>query len=279
MNDGGVFVNHAHVFPQFIRPDGTVERLLHLMDECGIEQAVCFAPFPHCCAPHGIDGNGWLAREIERRPRLHGFGTLDLLANDIAGQVKRIADLGFGGIKMHPNAQGFPILSPRAFEAYAAAQERDLFISFHTGVHRSRLKDSRVIDFDEIAWQFPSLRFSLEHVGGYHFFHEALAVLFNHLPAPWAPGKCNLFGGLASIFCTKTNGFWHIEDSKLKDMIRQVGASQMIFGLDFPYNGIEETKIGLATIRSLGLTDEQVAMILGGNLRRELRLITANKDE
>jgi predicted TIM-barrel fold metal-dependent hydrolase len=48
--------------------------------------------------------------------------------------------------------------------------------------------------------------------------------------------------------------------------------SQMIFGLDFPYNREEETKIGLATIRSLGLTDVEVEMILGGNLRRELRL-------
>ena len=271
-DDGGVFVNHAHVFPPGVNPDGTIDRLLRLMDCCGIDSAVCFAPFPHNAACCDLNGNAWLADELARQPRLHGFGTLDLRREDVAGQVKQIADLGFTGIKMHPNAQGFAILSPRAFEAYAAAQEQNLFVSFHTGVHRSRLKDSRVIDFDEIAWEFPNLRFSMEHVGGSHFFNEAMAVLFNHCPTPWAPGKCNVFAGLASIFSTKTNPFWHIEPSKLRELARQIGVKQLIFGLDFPYNQEEETKLGLSTIRSLGLSDADVAMILGGNLRRELGL-------
>ena len=40
-----IFANHAHVFPSESKPEGTVEKLLELMEECEIEKAVCFAPF------------------------------------------------------------------------------------------------------------------------------------------------------------------------------------------------------------------------------------------
>ena len=41
-----ITVNHAHVFPPSINPDGTIDRLYKLMDACGIEEAVCFARLP-----------------------------------------------------------------------------------------------------------------------------------------------------------------------------------------------------------------------------------------
>ena len=47
----------------------------------------------------------------------------------------------------------------------------------------------------------------------------------------------------------------------------------MIFGLDFPYNKEKETMLGITTIRErLGLSEADAAMVLGGNLRRELGL-------
>lgn len=265
-------VNHAHVFPAFLNKDGTIDRLLQLLDACQIERAVCFAPFPHQCDAMNFDPNAWLAAELQTRKRLLGFGTIDLRKDDLAGQVRRLRDLGLKGIKLHPNAQGFAILSPRLFAVYQKAEELGMFLTFHTGVHRARLKNSRVIDFDEIAWEFPKLKFSMEHVGGYHFFNEALAVLFNHVPPPWEQGESNVFAGLASVFTTHQLRFWHLSREKLEELVKQVGVDQLIFGLDFPFNLERETKIGLETIASLGLTDAEVDKILGGNLLRALRI-------
>ena len=62
-------------------------------------------------------------------------------------------------------------------------------IVFHSGVHHYRIANYRVLKFDEIAHQFPRLRFTLEHVGGYSFFNEALAVIVNNIPFPPEPGK------------------------------------------------------------------------------------------
>ena len=266
-----VLANHAHVFPASLNPDGTIDRLLRLLDACGIEPAVCFAPFPHQCDGKGVDPNPWLAGELkEHTDRLLGFGTIDSRRSDLAEQARRAADLGLRGLKLHPNMQSFDILCEKLLELYAAAQKLNLFISFHTGVHRSRLLETSLLRFDEIAWHFPQLKFSLEHVGGYHFFHEALAVIFNHVPPPWEPvGKCNVFAGLTSVFTQDRNRFWYLGNDRLRELTAQVGISQLIFGLDFPYNLEDVTTAGLETIRSLFTPTEQ-ELILGGNLRREL---------
>jgi predicted TIM-barrel fold metal-dependent hydrolase len=269
-----IFANHAHVFPAAIKADGTIDRLLGLMDACDIEQAVCFAPFPNQVKETGLDQNKWLAGELAlptRRGRLHGFGTVDLKRNDLKEQVQQITDLGLRGIKMHPNAQEFDILCPEALEVYAAAQDRKRFITFHSGIHHYRIDHYNVLKFDEVAYRFPDLRFSLEHVGGYAFFNQALAVISNNIPFPPVPGrKGTVFGGLTSIFTPHYNRLWYMSRERLLELLAQVGAEQLIFGLDFPYNLEENTKMGLKALGELGLSEEQKERILGGNLRDAL---------
>jgi predicted TIM-barrel fold metal-dependent hydrolase len=187
--------------------------------------------------------------------------------------VRAAAELGFRGLKLHPNSQEFDILAPLALEAYAAAEELDLLLTFHTGVHYYRIREYAVTKFDEVARQFPNLRFSMEHMGGYHFFNEALAVLLNNFPPPWVTAKkCNIFAGLVSVFTLHKNRFWYLSPQQIMEIILQSSIDQVIFGLDFPYNLERETQIGLDTIRSLNLTDANRDKILGNNLRRELGL-------
>jgi len=266
-----VLAHHAHVFPASVNPNGTADRLLRLMDECGIDEAVCFAPFAHQLQGTGIDPVAWLADELKGRARLYGFGTVDVRRRDVRDQVRRIADLGFRGIKVHPNAQEFDMLGEAALELYGAAQDENLFLTFHSGVHHYRIRHYNVLNFDEIAWNFPKLRLSLEHVGGYSFFPEALAVIVNNIPFPPRPGeRPRVFGGLTSVFTPHYNRFWYMPRERLMEAVAQAGASLLIFGLDFPYNLEDNTKMGLRTLRELGLSESDLALILGGNLRREL---------
>lgn len=263
-----IFANHAHVFPESLNPDGTIDRLLRLLDACGIEQAVCFAPFPHQLRESGMEPNPWLAGQLKSQPRLVGFGTLDLTREDIENQVDQIKELGLKGIKMHPNAQEFDILCPAAMRAYDAAQEQGLFITFHSGVHQYRIAHYNVLKFDEVAYNFPNLRFSLEHVGGWAFFHEALAVITNNIPYPPIPGRrCRVYAGLTSIFTPDFIRMWYMPRERLLELIAQAGPEQLIFGLDFPYNLEENTRKGLQTIAELGLDERAQRLILGENLR------------
>ena len=56
----------------------------------------------------------------------------------------------------------------------------------------------------------------------------------------------------------------------LEELIRQVGVELLIFGLDFPYNLEENTKIALQMIEEVIPDEAKRALVLGGNLRREL---------
>jgi predicted TIM-barrel fold metal-dependent hydrolase len=205
-----------------------------------------------------------LPRKSPGHDRLNGFGTLDFQQSNMKEQVKQIYELGLKGIKLHPAYQKFNVLSPRAYEAYAAAEEYNLFLSFHTGIHWHRIKDYDVVLFDEIAYHFQKLNFSMEHVGGYHFFPEALAVIVNN------SRRGTVYGGLTSVFTTDTSRYWYLSHDKLQELVYQAGAKQLIFGLDFPYNLERETKIAIEAVRNLNLTDEEYDLVMGGNLRRLL---------
>lgn len=264
-----IFAHHAHVFPKSVRPHGTVERLLHLMDECGIERAVTFAPFAYQVGSTGSESCHWLADEIKGESRLVGFGTVDF-KSPIADQVQAISDLGFRGIKLHPAAQKFDVLGEVAWEVYKEAERLGLFLTFHTGIHWHRIKDYQVIHFDEVAHHFPELRFSLEHVGGYHFLNEALAVILNNMRTRDGKRVSNVYGGLTSIFDRDKQRHWYLGPEKLNDVVWQVGEEQLIFGLDFPYNGVAETKLALEMLAEIDLSDEGRRNVLGGNLARVL---------
>lgn len=75
-------------------------------------------------------------------------------------------------------------------------------ISFHTGVHRARISESHLLLFDEVAFNFKNLKFSMEHVGGYSFFYEAVAVMTNN--------PKNTYAGLTSVFDRGTNRCWYL---------------------------------------------------------------------
>ena len=262
-----IFANHAHVFPKTVREDGTVDVLLRTMDACGIGKAVCFATFPRQLGAGQEETNAWLAREISGNDRLVGFGVIDFEKGNLKEQVDRIADLGFPGIKLHPAYQKFAVDGQQAFEVYAQAEERGLFLSFHTGVHWHRIRDYQVWRFDEVAYHFKKLRFSMEHLGGYCFFNEGLAVMLNNMRRGQEP---RVYAGLTSVFDPDMNRIWYLSDDKIYDLIWQTGDRASIFGLDFPYNDTQKIKEAIAHVEGLDLPEESKQRILGGNLHRAL---------
>ena len=123
-----IFANHAHLYPRELREDGSKDALLRLLDDCGIDKAVAFAPFSYrfreSALFHDVNVNEWLAREIAGDDRLVGFGTVDVLegAAPIADQVQQIFELGLRGIKLHPAAQEFAVDSETAYRIYEKAR-------------------------------------------------------------------------------------------------------------------------------------------------------------
>lgn len=263
-----IFANHAHVFPEELKPAGSVDNLMRFLDECEIDKAVAFAPFSDRFdeAGYDISPNEWLAKAIKGNDRLVGFGTVDFTKN-LRDEVERIAALGLKGIKMHPPYQEFVIDGPEAFQVYERAQELGLFISFHSGMHWHRLRDNRVLLFDEVAWNFKNLKFSMEHIGGYHFFKEALAVMCNN-----SRYGGNVFAGWTTVSDRRYKGdAWALSDEQLETVIYQTGEDSSIFGIDFPFSKPENIKDDIARIKSLNISPECQEKILGKTLERVLK--------
>ena len=255
-----IFANHAHVFPEEVRPEGSFKKLLALMDECEIHEAVAFAPFSEQVKEAGLDANLWLAEELHKYPRIYGFGTIDFTKGKIEKQVEEISKLGFRGIKLHPAYQKFNLLADELHQVYAAAQDLDLLLCFHLGVHWHRIKDYHPLLCDEMAHQYPKLKFTMEHVGGLSFFLDALAVLANNLESK------NVYAGITSVLNKDMNLLWYLGAERMELLAALIGSGQMIFGLDFPYNGVYETKESIDCIKSLELSEADKVKILGGNL-------------
>lgn len=274
MSDYRIFANHAHLFAKDTKPNADIDKLKELLDACEIEKAVCFAPFTDQLSRYGITENSrkWLAKEIKNEPQFVGFGTIDFDEKNLKDQVKETADLGLLGLKIHPAAQELKIDSPELFEVYEEAEKQGLFISFHTGLHWHRIKDYQMLLFDEVAYNFPKLRFSMEHMGGYSFFKEALLVMNNNSRDEIQ----HVFAGWTSIamekddFGNERQGAWSLTDDELCTLIHQTGPKRSIFGLDFPYKDIEYTKKAIERIKNLPITEEAKRGILGDNLREIL---------
>lgn len=276
MSDYKIYANHAHLFPKNTKPNGDKEYLKRLLDECGIEKVVCFAPFQNQMAMYDLveNRNQWLAQEIANEPQLVGFGTINFDEDNLEDQVKQIAELGLLGIKIHPAYQEVKIDSPQLFRVYETAQKEDLFLSFHTGLHWHRISDYAMLLFDEVAYNFPNLRFSMEHMGGYSFFKETLLIMNNNSRGE----RHTTFAGWTSIAMQTDDmgnprqGAWSLTDDDLCTLIHQTGIERSIFGLDTPYNDAKKISEAIERIKHLPITEEAKIAILGGNLKRELRL-------
>lgn len=275
MSDYRIFANHAHLFPKGSKDNAQLDDLKRLMDECEIEKAVCFATFSEQNTRVGLDRNTnkWLANEIKNEKNLYGFGTIDFDIGNVKEQVKEIKDLGLLGIKIHPAYQEKRVDSPELFEVYEEAQEQGLFVSFHTGLHWYRIREYQMLLFDEVAWNFPRLKFSMEHMGGYSFFKEALLVMNNNKRNDQGG---EIYAGWTSINMDKDEngnpicGAWSLTDEQLCTLIHQTGPYRSIFGLDFPYKKADVIKTSIERVKNLPISDEAKHGILGDNLRRVL---------
>jgi predicted TIM-barrel fold metal-dependent hydrolase len=256
----GFFVNHIHVFPPELWPGAGPGDMATLAADLGIDGGVFFAPFSYRWP--GGDPNGWLARELLHYPTFAGFGTLDP-AKPARDQVMRASDLGLRGIKLHAAAQHFPLNCDWIMEGYAQMERLGMVADFHLGVHGYRIREYHPLLLDDVAHRFPELPMVLEHVGGWHFVRDAVAVIANHTTSE----KGYLYAGIASVLDRVRQKEWYLGPTGVADLVWQIGAEHMIYGTDFPYNGRDEIARDLADLQTMDLPPASQAAILGDNLR------------
>ena len=273
--EGQIFLNHAHVYPEDIFPQGSLERLAEIVELCGIDRVVCFAPLPKSTVASMPGGSCWLAQALRQYPGFVGFGTVDFEKPNLRDQVRRIAGLGLKGIKIHTSAQEVNVLGEDAFTVFDEAQKQGLPVDLHTGPHGFRLKwDTDPLAYDEVSYHFPDLTLIIEHLGGWSFCREMIGVIRN---CNMRAGSTRVYAGLTASFGQiKTSGSPHrppiLTAEEAERALMWIGEEAAILGMDFPWmgSGPEQYQHDKQFVRNLQVSERAKQMILGDNLARLL---------
>lgn len=254
---------HAHVWPDKIaelalsanrlpelnaRGDGTVSGLEADMAASGVSVSCCLGIANE--ARH-VDSVNRFVAGLTSDTRF-GFGTVhvDLSVEENMASLRRH---GVRAVKIHPLFQGFALDDPRLWSIFEAFGD-EIAVITHVGEGGSpeanRLSSPKMIA--DIARQFPALRLMACHFGGYKILDDAEEMLNGAdvvLETSWPPSLSTL------------------RPERVRDLIRRHGAERIVFGSDWPMTSPAEE---IKAIDSLGLSDDETKLVLGGTLARVL---------
>jgi uncharacterized protein len=180
------------------------------------------------------------------------FGTVhpDL---SVSENLDSLRGHGVVGVKLHPLFQGFALDDARVWELLEAFGD-EFPVIMHVGKGGTPETNQRATPdmLAAIVDAFPGLRLVACHFGGFHRLDEAEQQVVGKrvlLETSWPP----TLGGL--------------DAKRVRGVIRRHGADQVVFGSDWP---MTDPAAEIDVIRGLGLSDQETAAILGGNLARWL---------
>jgi hypothetical protein len=166
--------------------------------------------------------------------------------DNAAAEVRRCLARGALGIKLHPRAERFALLTPGVEEVFAIANERKLPVLVHAGRGIPALGNHAL----ELCSRFPDARLILAHAGICD-----LAWIWRY-----AADHPNLFFDTA---------WWKASD--LLTLFSAVAPGQILFASDLPYG--TELASAVNTFRcalEAGLSEAQIRSVAGGQLERLL---------
>jgi hypothetical protein len=259
MNEPRIVDMHAHAFPDAIAAravpelaragnvapasDGTLRGLVASMDRAGIATSVVCSI---ATKPAQFDKIlAWSeANESDRLVMLPSIHPADPAA---VANVRRVAEAGLRGIKLHPYYQEFEIDEPRLFPVYEAAQDLGLVIVCHGGFDiaypHTRIADPvrarRVVD------AFPGLKFVVAHMGGWE---------------DWDEVERHLLG--RPVYLDTSYSLAFLPADRARRLFAAHPADRILFGTDSPW---ADQAAEVARFRALGLPENLERRILGGN--------------
>lgn len=257
-----VFDIHVHIYPDKIAEkasesiglfydgirmhgNGTLRDCLRQMDEAGIDR---FAAHSVALTPHNVEKiNAFIMDAYAQAPdRIVPFAAIHPELEDLPGAVDKMVDMGFRGIKIHPDMQKFAVDDPRVYPMMEAIEGK-LPLLIHCGDYRYDYDGpQRVLNLHE---RFPRLQIIAAHFGGWGEWNNAARILPGH----------------KGIVVDTSSSLYRWSAKEASDMIHKLGVENVLFGSDYPmWNPKEEIK----RVMQLDLTAQEREDILWNNAAR-----------
>jgi len=171
----------------------------------------------------------------------------------IARELERQLDLGAAALKIHPVHGGFRADDAALYPAYSVLVERGVPLVVHCGTSTFPGSTNAYADpilLDAVLRDFPELDVVLAH-GGRGWWYDAAAFLALSRERVWLE-----LSGLPPK---------RLPEYYAKYDLGRL-ARKWIFGTDWP--GVPGVAVNARAVAGLGLPDDVVALVLGGNARR-----------
>lgn len=285
------------------------ERRLRYMDRIGVDQQVLTLVRPPMWLgmPRPIVheltrvANDSIAEMAAAWPdRFIPVGVLPVVDDEMLAEFGRLhTDLGVPGVLIFSNIEGLPLDDPSMWPLYEAAADADVPIWIHPQHGHSypwlkrdlvdrlfgwpfetTLAMSRLV-FGGVLQRYPDLKFVTHHLGGMVPYYASRADAMSQEIARYRDASLTeasepLAGRPTDYFRKFYNdSMVNGSAAAMRCGLEFFGAERVMYGTDFPMgpNDGEDWPVEvLDTIRSLDLGVADSQAVLGGNLRRILRM-------
>ena len=270
---------HTHTFPDKIAAaaiasleqkahacsfsDGTRDGLLQAMNQAGIDHAVVLpvATNPLKCASINNAAIG------PDSSRVTSFAAIHPDAPDWQEELRRVKQLGFKGVKIHPVYQNVAIDDPRFLRILTLCGELGLIVVMHggadigfPGVEKcSPLMLRRALD------QAGPVTLVAAHMGGWRNWDEVPEFLLDthvYLDTSFSLGSIT---PIDDHYAPEELPL--LTEARFCELVRIFGSGRVLFGTDSPWDDMAGC---VQRIASLPLTEAEKADIFSGNARKLL---------
>ena len=261
---------HTHAFPDKIAAralsslsprvnsapltDGSVSGLLDKMNIWGVDRAVVCNIATNPKQTVNVNNFAMETNSLHG-DRLTALGSVNPGYEDIPGEMKRIADAGIPGIKIHPEYMGRNVDDPAFDLIFELAAELDLFVITHAGF--DAYSPSRVFAGPDALLRrirrSPGTKFVCAHWGSNMMWHETYDKLLGE--NIWIDTSLCVFSALDKKFAVK--------------MLNKHDSSRILFGSDCPWDSAEKA---FDYIDSLPVSDDLKEKIYYANAEVLLKI-------
>jgi predicted TIM-barrel fold metal-dependent hydrolase len=229
------------------------ELLVEMLRENGVDCAVVLTEISPITT--GVISNETIAEFCRDQEALVPFANINpfTVASPAQELERYVLEMGFQGLKLYPTYQGFYANDSMVYPVYAKAEELKIPVMIHTGSSiftGARLKYGDPLWLDDVAVDFPELTLIQAHSGRGFWYERAFFLARLH---------SNVHLEIAGLPPHKLPEYF-------PDL--EKNADKIIFGSDWP--GLRSIRRNVEAIRSLSLTEDTKAKILGGNAARLL---------
>lgn len=238
---------HTHVFPENMAAatiaqmakkagitavlNGTVTELLASMVSSGVDCSVIVSVVT---SPRQFTSINRFAKEINEQygragenavPRLISFGGIHPDSEDYKVQLQELKDMGFAGIKLHPDYQGVDFDDIRYQRIVSYASELDMIVLVHAGIDVGILHPVRCTPAmaARVLQHTQTDKLVLAHLGGWKLWDEVEELLVG-----------------SKAFLDTAFIHQYIEKEQFCRIVNNHGSDKILFATDSPWSDQRE---------------------------------------